>query len=81
MIEVIPGGSEIFFGRFGMEAVARHALARRQVLREKISDSRQGVIARDQFSLSGFNLSDSPPHLGKLCAGNLGRNILRQAFD
>ncbi len=79
MVEVIL--REIFFDCFLMKSVARHALARWQMLREQLSYSRQGFIAGNQLDLSRLNLSDSPPHFRKLCAGDFRRNILRQTFD
>ena len=81
MIEVILRGGEIFFGRFGMKSVARHGLARRQMLSKQISHSRQGFVAGDQLDLSRLYLRNSPPHLRKLCGGDFRRNVLRQAFD
>lgn len=55
-------------------------LARRQVLREKVSDSGQGFITGNEFDFSRLYLRDTPSHLGKLFGSDVWRNILRQAF-
>ena len=81
MIEIILCGSEIFFGRFRMKGVDRHALSRGQVLREETSYSGESFITGNQLDLSGFDLSNSPPHFRKLQLRDLRRNILRQTFD
>jgi hypothetical protein len=53
MIEVVLRGSEILFGCLRMKAVARYALARRQMLSKQTSYSGQGFVAGNQLDLEG----------------------------
>ena len=42
---------------------------------------RQRLFARNKSHLADLNLSDSAPHLGKLCPSDVWRNIARKALD
>ena len=71
MIEVILGGGQIFFRRFGMKAVARHALARWQMVCEEISYSGQGFVAGNELDFARLYLRYMSPYFRKLRARDL----------